>query len=99
VRHRNAKAPRPQTDSERVDEDLSIAHFYIQSGNLSGAYLRAQDAVKIQPDYALAHFSLGEAAMKLKKNAEAVKEFQTYLKLEPDGKQAKAAEKALDQLN
>jgi Tfp pilus assembly protein PilF len=82
-----------------VDEDLSVAHFYIQSGNLMGAYLRAQDAVKVQPDYALAHFSLGEAAMKLQKNAEAVKEFQTYLKLEPDGKQAKAAEKALDQLN
>ncbi len=58
-----------------------------------GAYLRAQDAVKVQPDYALAHFSLAEAAMKLNKHAEAVLEFQTYLKLEPDGKQAKAAEK------
>jgi Tfp pilus assembly protein PilF len=88
-----------QTDNERVDEDLSVSHFYIQSGNYQGAYLRAQDAVKTQPDYALAHFSLAEAAMKLNKNSEAVQEFQTYLKLEPDGKQAKAAEKALEKLN
>jgi hypothetical protein len=28
-----------------------------------------------------------------------VQEFQTYLKLEPDGKQSKAAEKALEKLN
>ena len=93
------KVPKPQTDTERVDEDLNIAHFYLQSGNMMGAYLRSQDAVKLQPDYALAHFSLAEAARKLGKNAEAVQEYQRYLKLEPDGKQSKAAEKALAELN
>jgi Tfp pilus assembly protein PilF len=96
---RRIKAPKVQTANERVDEDLSVSHFYIQSGDFQGAYLRAQDAVKTQPDYALAHFSLAEAAEKLNKNSEAVQEFQTYLKLEPDGKKAKAAEKALEKLN
>jgi hypothetical protein len=98
-RRRPVKAPKVETDSERVDEDLSVAHYYIQSGNFQGAYLRAQDAVNLQPDYALAHFALAEAAMKLNKDSEAVQEFQTYLKLEPDGKQAKVAEKALAKLN
>ena len=81
-----------------MDEDLSIAKFYGQSGNYMGAYLRAKDAVKTQPDYAEGHFALGEAAKRLKKKDEAVTEFQAYLKLSPDGDQAKAAEKALDEL-
>ena len=63
-----------------------------------GAYLRAKDAVKIQPDYPEGHFALGEAAKRLKKKDEAVAEFEAYLKLAPDGERAKAAEKALDEL-
>jgi len=87
-----------QTDTERVDEDLSVAHYYLQSGNTMGAYLRAQDAVKTQPDYPAGHFVLAEAARKLKKNDEATTEYKAYLKLEPDGDEAKSAEKALAEL-
>jgi len=87
-----------QTDDQRVDEDLSVAHYYLQSGNMMGAYLRAQDAVKTQPEYAAGHFTLAEAAQKLKKNDEAIAEYKAYLKLEPDGDEAKSAEKALEGL-
>lgn len=93
------KTPPPQTDTARVDEDLSIAKYYGQSGNRMGAYLRAKDAVKTQPEYAEAHFVLGEAARRLGKNDEAAVEFREYLKLAPDGEHAKSAEKALDQLH
>lgn len=95
---RNKKTVKPQTDTERVDEDLSVAKFYGQSGNLMGAYLRAKDAVKTQPDYAEAHFVLGEASKRLNKRDEAKAEFNEYLKLAPDGERAKAAEKALSNL-
>ena len=95
---RTLKVIKPQSDTARVDEDLSIAKFYGQSGNYMGAYLRAKDAVKTQPDYPDGHYALGEAAKRLKKNDEAVAEFETYLKLSPDGTEAKAAEKALDEL-
>jgi hypothetical protein len=98
LKEKHKKAPPPQTDTERVDEDLSIAKFYGQSGNKMGAYLRAKDAVKTQPDYPEAHFVLGEAARRLGKNDEALAEFTTYLKLAPDGERAKAAEKALEGL-
>lgn len=89
---------KPQSDTDRVDEDLSVARYYSQSGNSMGAYLRARDAVKTQPEYPEGHFALGEAAKKLNKKDEAVAEFEAYLKLAPDGQRAKAAEKALAEL-
>lgn len=95
---RGKKVPKPQSDTERVDEDLSIAEFYGQSGNYMGAYLRAKDAVTTQPDYPEGHFALGEAARRLNKKSEAVAEFQAYLRLSPEGRQAKVAEKALRDL-
>src|ERR1700733_538534 len=98
VHRKLPKVQRVQTDDERVDEDLRVAKFYMRDDNLNGAYLRAQDAVKTQPDYSAAHYALAEIAQKMKKKDEAIAEFQTYLKLDPDGERAKEARKALDQL-
>ena len=95
---RNRKTAKPQSDSDRVDEDLSVAKFYGQSGNSMGAYLRAKDAAKIEPDLPEARFVLGEAAKRLRKMNEAKAEFSAYLKLAPDGEHAKAAERALTEL-
>ena len=67
--------------------------------NYAGALLRAKDAIKLQPDYALAHFTLAQALQKLKKKDEAIAEYQAYLKLEPDGEKAKAAKQALTDLH
>jgi hypothetical protein len=52
--------------------------------------------VKTEPDYAPTHFSLAQAAEKMKKLDEARAEYNAYLKLAPDGDHAKAARKALD---
>jgi len=86
------------TVDERVAEDLDIAHFYVQSGNLQGAYLRNKDAVKIAPDDTAAHFALAEIAEKLNKRDEAIAEYNACLKLDPDEKQIKASRKALARL-
>jgi Tfp pilus assembly protein PilF len=86
------------SDDERVDEDLYVAKFYMNDENYQGAYLRAKDAVSIQPDYSLAHFTLAEVLQKMKKKDEAIAEFQTYLKLDPEGEKAKAAKRALAEL-
>jgi Tfp pilus assembly protein PilF len=67
--------------------------------NYQGAYLRAKDAVKIQPEYSATHFALAQVAEKMKKKDEAIAEYQTYLKLDPDGEKAKDAQKALAELN
>ena len=96
------KLPKPQhlqSDDERVDEDLTVAKFYFHDENYQGAYLRAKDAVSIQPDYSATHFALAQAAQKLKKKDEAIAEYQAYLKLDPDGEKAKESKKALADLN
>jgi len=98
VHRRLPKVKRVQTDDERVDEDLTVAKFYMRDENYQGAYLRAKDAATIQPDYSATHFALAEIAQKMKKKDEAIAEYQTYLKLDPEGEKAKAAKKALADL-
>jgi hypothetical protein len=98
VHRKLPKVKRVQTDDERVDEDLTVAKFYLRDENYQGAYLRAKDATKVQPEYSAAHFALAEIAQKMKKKDEAIVEYQTYLKLDPEGEKAKAAKKALADL-
>lgn len=98
VHRKLPKVKRVQTDDERVDEDLSVAQFYLRDENYQGAYLRAKDAVNIQPEYSATHFALAQVAQKMKKKDEAIAEYQTYLKLDPEGEKAKEARKALAEL-
>jgi TolA-binding protein len=99
ILHRvNPVGTKLQTPGEREAEDLSVANFYIQSGDLQGAYLRSQDAVKTVPDDPDAHFALAEAALKLNKKDEAIAEYSATLKLDPTDKVAKASRKALQHL-
>jgi Tfp pilus assembly protein PilF len=88
-----------QTDDERVDEDLRVAKFYMDDGDLPGAYLRAKDAVHVQPEYSETHYMLAEVAAKMKKKDEAVTEYEAYLKADPDGDHKKAAQRALARLH
>jgi tetratricopeptide (TPR) repeat protein len=99
ILHRvNPVGTKLQSSDERESEDLDIAHFYISTGDLQGAYLRSQDAVKIAPDDADAHFLLAETALKLNKKDEAIAEYNACLKLDPVDKEAKDARKALAKL-
>lgn len=88
-----------QSADEREAEDLSVAKFYNDKGDLQGAYLRSQDAVKTAPGDPDAHFALAEAAMKLNQRDEAIAEYKACLKLDPADKEAKAARKSLQRLN
>ena len=87
-----------QTADEREAEDLSVAKFYSETGDLQGAYLRSQDAVKTEPDDPDAHFALAGAALKLNKRDEAIAEYKACLKLDPTDKEAREARKALERL-
>jgi hypothetical protein len=98
VHRKLPKVKRVQSDDERVDEDLSVSKFYLHDENYDGAYLRAKDAVQIQPEYSATHFALAQVLQKMKKNDEAIAEYKTYLKLDPDGEKAKDAKKALADL-
>jgi hypothetical protein len=91
----NPPGTKLQSPEEREAEDLQVAHFYMDRGDLPAAYLRSQDAVKLQPDDPSAHFTLAEVALKLNKRDEAMQHYQECLKLDPSDKEAKAAQKAL----
>lgn len=90
--------PKVQTADQRVDEDLRVSKFYLDNDNLAGAYLRAKDAVRVEPDYSETHFMLAQVLEKMKKKDEAVAEYKTYLKMDPDGDRVKAVNKALAEL-
>jgi len=94
----NPVATKLQTPDQREAEDLSVAHYYTQTGDLQGAYLRSKDAVKTIPDDPAAHLALAEVALKLDKRDEAIAEFNACLKFDPTDKQASAARKALARL-
>ena len=99
ILHRvNPVGTKLQTPDERVAEDLDVAHFYTQTGDLEGAYLRSKDAVKTEPDDPDAHFALAEIAAKLNKADEAIAEYNACLKLDASDKQIKESRKALARL-
>lgn len=97
-RRRLPKVEKLQSDEDRVEEDLKVARFYENKGDLNAAYLRVRDAVKSLPSDSESHYELARIAQKLNKPDEAIAEYSAYLKLEPDGLNIKQAQKALDQL-
>lgn len=98
TRRKLPKVKKLQSDEDREAEDLTVARFYRDSGNWTGAYLRSKDAVKAQPDDPDAHLLLAEIARKLDKRDEAVAEFNALLKLDASPEQLKIAHKAIAQL-
>jgi tetratricopeptide (TPR) repeat protein len=98
VRRKLPKVEKLQSDEERAAEDLEVAKFYEDAGDLNAAYLRARDAVKFQPSDPEAHYVLAHLAEKLHKRNEAITEYNSYIQLEPDGQKIKQARKALAQL-
>lgn len=87
-----------QTASQREDEDLSVAEFYMNDKDYKGAYMRALDAVTVAGDDPDAHLALAQAARKLGKLDEAEKHFRLCLSLDPVPKTKKAAEQALKEM-
>jgi len=90
---------RKQTPSQREDEDLSVASFYMNDKDYKGAYMRALDAVSIAADDPDAHLALADAARKLGKLDEAEKHYKLCLSLDPVPKVKKAAQTALKEMS
>lgn len=99
ILHRAAPVVKVQTPDERESEDLRVANYNLDSGNVQGAYLRAKDAVKTAPDDPEAHFALAETAAKLGKKDEAIAEYNACLKLDPSDERKKDSDKALARLS
>jgi tetratricopeptide (TPR) repeat protein len=79
-------------------EDQRVGRQYMQMGDYVGAYNRFKEAATVNPANADAVFYLAEAARKTAHLDEAAENYRIYLLAEPDGPRAKAARKALAQL-
>ena len=80
-------------DSPEILYNKGIA-FY-NKGKMKDAETALAKAVEAKPDFANAHFWLGMAAFNQNKKAVAKEHLQTYLELDPSGKEAGTAKEIL----
>jgi tetratricopeptide (TPR) repeat protein len=85
-------------DPARAKKDAEVGGFYLNSGDYQGALLRYKDATSADPTNVEAIFGLAETQRMLKKNTEAVRNYQLYLEIVPNGPKSKQALKALKAL-
>jgi tetratricopeptide (TPR) repeat protein len=79
----------------QAEKESKIGDYYFKKGSYRAAAGRFEEATKWNPGMADAYFKLGEAKDKMKDKKSARLAFQKYLELEPDGKEAPRAKKAL----
>jgi tetratricopeptide (TPR) repeat protein len=80
-------------------KDEEVADLYFKDGNYQGALNRYQHALHLVPDDELAAYGIAESARKLGKRDQALEAYKSYLKLAPQGKKAKQARKAIEELS
>jgi hypothetical protein len=90
-----AKPPEVVNDPARARKDTEVGTFYLKDGNVRGALLRYQEASAADPTNVNAIFGMAEAQRLLGKKDEAVRDYQMYLDIVPNGPRAKEAMKAL----
>jgi tetratricopeptide (TPR) repeat protein len=88
-----------QKKAQQVAEDIEVGYFYMNKNNFIVAESRLKEAVELKPDAAAAWVGLGQAQQKLRKNDDARRSYEEYLKLNPDSADAEKVKKALAELN
>ena len=95
TRSERRRLPKVEDLQGREDEDVRVAQYYHSTGNFLAAYLRAKDAVRLDPTDEDAQYALAINADKLAKRDEAIAGYTAYLKLAPEGKEARQVQRAL----
>ncbi len=91
-----AQAEKPLLASLALKPDAAEAHYeisrtYLGLNKWEMAEPHALAAVKLQPTFAPGHIALANIYLKRRKNQEALDEFESYLKLDPNGQFATPA--------
>lgn len=101
-----SKGPEEKKKEEKSSEPSSepTAEDYTREGNklllqnrIAEAIANYQKAIKLKPNLAAAHRSLGVAYTKIGQVDKAAKEYETYLKLQPDAPDANQVREILEQ--
>ena len=86
-------------DPKLAADDIHVGEFYLNREDYKGAYARFKEATLADPENPEAVFDLAEAARRMNQRNEAIQNYQLYLAALPKGPRAKAAQKALHDLN
>ncbi|MCX7958483.1 MAG: tetratricopeptide repeat protein, partial [Deltaproteobacteria bacterium] len=90
-------AKEQQVSSEPTAEDYTAeGNKLLMKNRIAEAIANYQKAIKLKPNLAAAHRSLGVAYTKIGQVDKAAKEYETYLKLQPDAPDANQVRQILD---
>lgn len=87
-----------QLNPESADGHYELAKTYWATGRLQDAEQQATKAAAVKPDLAPVHVLLGNIELRKNDPAGALKEFQEYLKLDPNGQFANGTKTLVDKL-
>ncbi|MBV8891643.1 MAG: tetratricopeptide repeat protein [Acidobacteria bacterium] len=86
-------------DPHRAIKDIEVGDFYLKRKNYRAAKDRYREALIYKPGDAIAQLRLGETLEKLGELDEARQNYESYLKILPEGPLAKEARQGLVRLN
>ena len=78
---------------------VEVGDFYYKKENYNAAISRYREALEYKPHDAEATFKLAQVLQKTGDTAGAMENYQSYLKILPDGPYAKKSREELDKLN
>lgn len=85
-------------DPHKAAKDIEVGDFYFRRQNYIGAESRYREALFYKNNDATATFRLAVCLEKMERPDEALEEFESYLKILPDGPESEKAKKAIDRL-
>ena len=79
-------------------QDINVGESYLSTNNFDAARQRFEEALRITPDNPLIYFRLGQALQGMQRLDPARLNYRKYLELEPKGKFAQNARKAISDI-
>lgn len=86
-------------DPHKAAKDVEVGDFYFKRKNYRAAEDRYREALYYKANDAVATYRLAVSLENLDEPEEALKEFESYLKILPHGPQAEDARKSIERLN
>ncbi len=100
-----APSPRVATDKNEVydpyhaNKSIEVGKYYMRKGDTDAAIERFKDAIHYKYDFAMPRILLAEAYEKKHEDGEAVRYYKEYLKILPNGPDAKHARERIEKLS
>jgi tetratricopeptide (TPR) repeat protein len=82
----------------KAEKNIEVGEFYLKRKNYRAAEGRFREALEYKPGDAIATYRLAEVLDAQGQDAEAIKDYQEYLKIPSSGKFSPEAKKALERL-